>query len=105
VISAISLHCCVCGIEVVKRLIVIGLINSGRLVYCCGYPPLQVFYMPKKKISKLRTHISMNHLRYKINLHNKTNKPIKLQGYDSIDDSRAILGLKYMLLCKIMLNK
>lgn len=26
------------------------------------------------------------------------------QGYDSIGDYRAILGLKYMLLCKIMLN-
>ncbi|XP_065896587.1 26S proteasome non-ATPase regulatory subunit 11-like [Dysidea avara] len=26
------------------------------------------------------------------------------EGYDSIDDPRAILGLKYMLLCKIMLN-
>lgn len=27
------------------------------------------------------------------------------ESYDSIDNSSAVLALKYMLLCKIMLNK
>jgi len=27
-----------------------------------------------------------------------------LEGYSSQDDPRAVLALKYMLLCKIMLN-
>ena len=28
-----------------------------------------------------------------------------MQGYDSIDQPQAIFGLKYKLLCKIMLNE
>ena len=28
-----------------------------------------------------------------------------MQGYDSIDNPKAVSALKYMLLCKIMLNR
>lgn len=70
------------------------------------FTPLQVSYMLRRKISKLHIHISMNHLRLiqcnRVSVHCYVYTTY--QGYDSIDDPRAILGLKYMLLCKIMLN-
>ena len=28
-----------------------------------------------------------------------------IQNYDSVDDPQAIIALKYMLLCKVMLNQ
>lgn len=42
----------------------------------------------RRRIGKLHTHISMR----------------LSEGYDSIDSPKAITSLKYMLLCKIMLN-